>query len=89
MSWLIVVQVLMVFSNMEFRKEEFRGPLLFTIYKNDFLNINFFGKLNQYVDICLVYPYNHKTALKTFMERELLYWLNFKLMYFCRRQNDI
>ena len=48
------------------------GPLLFTIYVNDIINLDLHGKIYMYADdICVLYPYKHEIALKTYMKREI------------------
>ncbi|XP_075162787.1 uncharacterized protein LOC142235420 [Haematobia irritans] len=47
------------------------GPLLFAIYLNDLMNMDFVGKLFMFADdVCLFYPYKYDVALKSFMERD-------------------
>ena len=55
------------------------GPLLFTVYVNDIVNLDLYGKIYMYADdICLLYPYKHEIA---YMARdavlisELINWL--------------
>lgn len=54
------------------------GPLLFSIYLNDLVNLNLAGRLYMFADdICLFYPYKNELVLKTAIERDVSFIFEF------------